>query len=84
VTYPGAIEFIDEDIDHANGIVFMNMVIDPLRKQSALVAILAHGKQGVSRLEAHRAQNPIQLPPSAPLSKRPASNLLPKMMAGLA
>ena len=23
MTYPGAIEFIDEDIDHANGIVFM-------------------------------------------------------------
>jgi hypothetical protein len=36
---PGGIELIDKDIDHTDRIVFAHIVIERLRKQSAMVAM---------------------------------------------
>ena len=41
---PGEIKLTDKDFDHADRIVFVHILIHPLRKQSALIAILAHHK----------------------------------------
>ncbi len=40
-TKPAQIEFIDENIDHPNRIVFVNPVLQALRKQRALTPVNA-------------------------------------------
>ena len=40
----GQIQIIQEDIDHANGAVFGDVVIEALWKQSSLIAVFAFYK----------------------------------------